>query len=206
MRVRAADGAHFPVEETAYRDLLARRLAVHVHKNDGRLRAQPFELGLHREEGIFERRIHEGAALHVDDGDLRFRRLENDGAAARSVRRIVDRPQQARLSVDKWDDLLLVPNMIAAGDDRDAAAEQIDRNFRRDAAPVRRVLAVGDHEIDAAHFLEPRHEVDDRAPSRFTHNVAEKKELEHRRPIPVRSVDGNDEARVRRKAGVSPVG
>ena len=65
--------------------------------------------------------------------------------------------------------------MIAGGDDGNARAQQIDRDFRRDAAAARGVLAVDDDEIERELSLQLGQARDDGAATRLAHNVAEEK-------------------------------
>lgn len=169
------DRAHAAVEKAAHRDFFARGLRVHVHENDARLLPQTFDFGLHDEERIFQRRLHEGAALHVDDGDFPFRRIENDAATAGRGGRVVQRAQQARLHVEMWDDFLLVPNVVAARDDRDFCAEQVGANLRRDAAPVRGVLAVHNDEINSTLIAPAGNRLDHSPAARLADDIAKKK-------------------------------
>ena len=94
---------------------------------------------------------------------------------------IINRPQQTRLGVDEGDDLLLVPDVIAGGDDLHAGAQQVDRDPRRDPAASGGVLAVDDGEIELPFLLQLRKPRDDRAAAGLAHDVAEEKNFKHRR-------------------------
>jgi N-acetylmuramoyl-L-alanine amidase len=69
--------------------------------------------------------------------------------------------------------------MIAAGDHRDAASQQVDADLRRDASPRRRILAIHDHEIDATLIPESRHGIDHSLAARLSDDVAEEEEFQH---------------------------
>ncbi len=57
-------------------------------------------------------------------------------------------PQQARIAVDIGNDLAPVPDMVAGGDDIDAAGIEFGADLVGDAEAVRGVLAVDDDEIE----------------------------------------------------------
>ncbi len=122
--------------------------------------------------GIFQARRREGAALHVDHGDFALRRFQHDRPRAGRAGRVVERAQQSRLRVDVAEDFLLIPDVVAAGDDRRSRAQQFDADPRRDAAPVGGVLAVDDEEVDPVLLAQARPGFDDRPASRFAHHVA----------------------------------
>jgi hypothetical protein len=74
-----------------------------------------------------------------------------------------------------WDDFLLVPNVVAARDDRDFCAEQVGANLRRDAAPVRGVLAVHNDEINST-LIAPTGDSLDHSPAAWlADDIAKKK-------------------------------
>ena len=56
----------------------------------------------------------------------------------------------------KGHDLLLVPDVIAGGDNGNAGAQKIDRDLRRNSASAGGVLAIDDDEIDRVLLLQLR--------------------------------------------------
>ena len=129
--------------------LLARGLAVHVHKDAGRLAAQLLDLHVRAAEGVVEG-LHEHAPLEVQDPELSPVRRFDDGApSARGARRVVRGPEDrspARVQVGS--DLLLVPDVVPA---REALDLEGERRAplpcpRRDPRTVRHVLAVSDRQ------------------------------------------------------------
>jgi hypothetical protein len=174
--VGANHGADATIKESSHCDLLARRLGVHVDENDGRLLAEPRYLLVHDEEGILERRVHERAPLGVHHRDLdprTVRKLEHDRAVAGSAGWVVNRTEETRLGVEVRDDLPLVPDMIATGDDSDTAAQKIDADLRRNPAPSRRVFTVHDDEIDPPFHAPTRDRFYDGFASGFANDVTE---------------------------------
>ena len=125
-----------------------------------------------RRERVIERGLHESAALDIDDADLSLRRFEHDGALAGDALGVIDRAQQARLGVDEGGEIFLVPDVVAGGDDRDAGAQEVDGDPRRDAAAPGGVLAIDDDEIDAALLFPDRDRVDDGPAARLANNIA----------------------------------
>lgn len=80
MRMGADDSGDPPIEEAAHGDFLAGCFAVDIDEDDGRMLAHFGDLSLDSEEGVFERGLHEGAALDVDHANLAFGGFENDRA------------------------------------------------------------------------------------------------------------------------------
>ena len=101
-------------------------------------------------------RSHEHAPLQVDYGIGNFRLRALIHAPARHIRRIICRTQHAPLRavpiafghLKEVDDLALVPNVIAGGDDIDIEFEQLFGERGRDAEAGGRVLAIGDDQVD----------------------------------------------------------
>ena len=81
--MRADDGGYFPIEKTAERHSLARRLAVGVHQNDVRFRAHLRDGGFDCRKRIIENGQHECARLHIDHADFSFRSFEHNRPRAR---------------------------------------------------------------------------------------------------------------------------
>ena len=79
----------------------------------------------------------------------------------------------------KPNNFLLVPDVVAGRYHRDARAQEIDGDFRRDSPAARGVLAIDDDEIDRVQFLQTRQLRDHGAAARLAHNVAEKKNRQH---------------------------
>ena len=69
VRVRAHHRAHLPVQKPRERNLLRGRLGVKIHEDDFRLLAQPFHFVGGEQKRIFQRRLHERAALHIQNAD-----------------------------------------------------------------------------------------------------------------------------------------
>ena len=71
--------------------------------------------------------------------------------------------------------------MIAAGHDVDAVREQIVRDVGRDAEPCRRVLDVGNDEVNVVVRDERGQAATDQLAARAADDVANKEETGHRR-------------------------
>ena len=102
---------------------------------------------------ILENRLHKGARLHVDHADFSLCRFQHDRAVPGRTRWIIYRPEQARFEIKKSDDVFLVPNMIAGGEDRNARAQKFNCDLPGDPAPAGRVLTVHNYEIDRVLLL-----------------------------------------------------
>ncbi len=68
----AYDRRNFSVEEETHRDFFAGGFAVDIHENDGSFLAEEGDFFFDGEEGVFQRRVHESAGLHIDDPDFSF--------------------------------------------------------------------------------------------------------------------------------------
>src|SRR5262249_38741648 len=106
-----------------------------------------------RPKWVIQNWLHESAALHVDYADLPLRGFEHNRTVSRGAGRIIHRTKQARFCVDECHDVLLIPNMIAGGHNRDASPEEVDRDFAIDTAPAGGVFTVYNNKIDIVLFL-----------------------------------------------------
>ena len=124
-----------------------------------------------------ERRIelvHEDAAHRVDDRDLVAGiGVVDEPAAARCLVGVVDRPKDGAIGVEVLVDLALVPDVVAAGDDVDAAAEQLLGQARGETGTRRDVLAVRDDEVDVPVVPKLGQDGGHRQPARFADDVAD---------------------------------
>ena len=99
--------------------------------------------------------------------------LINVRAASGHVAGVVQRTQKARLAVKQFGHGLLIPQMIAAGDDINAGGKKFARDGRRDAVAAGGVLAVGDDEIQRVFLAQARQDGFDGLAPRFAHDVAD---------------------------------
>lgn len=123
--VGADDGGNLAIEHAAHGDLLGSGLGVEIDEDDGGLGAERLD----GEEGGGERVVedgHEGAPLEIEDGDGGKRVfLANDETMSWDARRIIEGAKQAGFEGEEGDDFLLIPCVIAGGDDVDAGVEEI---------------------------------------------------------------------------------
>jgi len=121
---------------------------MEVDEDEMGLAAEAFDFVEGELEGVFQGG-HEGAALGVHDGDGREAgELIYGGTVAGRAGGIVQRAQEAGLVVQEFGDLLLVPEVVAAGDDVDAGGEDLFGGARGDAGAAGGVLAVGHDEVE----------------------------------------------------------
>src|SRR3954452_701089 len=169
----ADDDTDAPVEAQPERVLLGCELAMEIDETDRRQRLGRF---VEQRVGVGERVLdlgHVGAALEIDDGDVRpVERLVGPPAAARDlVGAVVQRPQDAVGRLEIRVDLALVPDVVPARDDIDAGREDRVRGRGREAHAAGDVLAVRGHEVDAALIAQAGQEVLDRDPARLADEV-----------------------------------
>ena len=118
--------------------------------------------------------IHEDPAHRVDDRDLVAGiGVVDEPAAAGCLVRIVDRPQDGAIGVEVLVDLALIPDVVAAGDDVNAAVEQLLGQARGETGTGRHVLTVRDDEIDVPVVPQLRQDGGHRQPARLADDVAD---------------------------------
>ena len=152
---------------------------VHEDHRDAFLLPQPRDLGVHGVERVFQDGLHERAPLDVDHGDVALGRREDDGPGPRRAGRVVERTQDARLGREVGEKLLLVPDMVAGGDDGHARAQEINGDPGRDAPAGGGVFPVDDDEIHPEFRTDVREVFDDRSPAGLADDVAEEEEFQH---------------------------
>ena len=145
------DGAHSPVEVDPEGGLLARHFAMEVDEADRGQRVRALvEKTVGIGEGVLDR-DHVGAALEVQDGDVGP--VRGDVGAPATTRHalgpVVVRSQDPLVAVEGRQDLLLVPDVIARGDDIHARPVERLGGGRGEAHPSGQVLAVGGDEVHA---------------------------------------------------------
>ena len=160
-----------------------------IHKDDFRLLPQTFHrLGRERKR-VVQLRLHEGAALQIQNRDrertfhLGPGALDFKDAAAVSghLRRIIQRAQKTFFAGQQLHHFLLVPQMVTAGDDVHARRKNFRRGFGRDAGAAGRVLAVGDDKIERVLFTKSGQKFPDRVPAGLPYDVADEEQFH--RPI-----------------------
>ena len=153
---------------------------MHVHNDDFRVDLLQKLVG-HAKRIIV--RCHEHASLQINDGIRHFAFHAFIDAGSGHVRRKIRRPQHAAcqpmpVSLDHLEiinNLAFIPDVIPGRDHIDIQFEQFLRECWCDTETRRRILAVGDDQINAmlAHNL--RQTVLDDGPSRPTEDVANEK-------------------------------
>ncbi len=101
-----------------------------VDDDDGRFRGQGCDLLVGPPEGAVQR-LHEHPALEVQDRRLDpVAVLEDVGGMAGVDGGIVGRPEEAGLPAEIWQGFLLVPDVVAGGQDVDLEEELASRSPR----------------------------------------------------------------------------
>ena len=150
VRVRAQDGGNFAVEIPAHGLLFGSGFGVHIYDDYFHVSRNFRALAIGGAERIIERG-HEGSSLqiHYRVADAGFCFADVKTRAGKPVRKI-RRTQQARLVREKIQDLLAIPDVIAAGEHFDSAGEEFFSKARCDTEARRGIFPIGDAEIDAA--------------------------------------------------------
>ena len=158
-----------------HRHLFRRGVAVKIHQGRGngakRMRIQQRVDAAKR---IVDR-VHEQPSHRVDNEDrAAVGQRENAVAVAGRAGRKIDRAQQTRIAADIRNDLALVPNVIAGGDDVASRGVEIAAIFLGDTEAMRRVLAVDDDEVERQFAAQPFHVPGDHVAAGAAHHIAAK--------------------------------
>src|SRR5277367_543400 len=175
--VRAQDGGDFAVEMPAHGLFFGSGFGVHVHDDHLHIGRERSELAFGGAKGIFQRR-HEGAALqiHYRVGDAIFS-LADEMAFARGADGKIRGADQPRLVREKIENLLAVPDVIAAGDDFRSGREYLFGEARSDAETGCSLFAVGDAQVYGALRDDIREAVMDDFASGRADNISDKENL-----------------------------
>src|SRR3990170_2317072 len=175
--------ADLPVEIPAHRDLFARGLGVEVQDDDPRPLAYPLDLRPHHAKRVIDLG-HEHASLEVEHGDGHPILRGRDGRpAARHAGRVVERSDNARLRVEEFVGVPMLPDVVAAGDDIHAGAEDLVRHLTAQPRASGRVLTIGDDEAGIVTRAQPGQALLEDAPPRPPVDVPDHQE-EHARVLP----------------------
>jgi len=190
MRVRAHNGSGAPVEVPAKGNFLRRSLGVKINKDNLRLDLLQQPIGI--TIGIVSR-SHKHASLKIDDriGNAILLPLVN--APPRQARRKISRPQQPsrrtmRVAVRHlkvFNNLALVPDVIAGSHHIDAQIEKLFRQRGRNPKSRRGIFAVGNDEISRMRTNKFRQTFFHNRPPGTPKNVANKKNS-HGREVEIR--------------------
>src|SRR6266700_4829267 len=170
----ADDGADAPIEHPRKGDLFRRGLGMEVNEDYVCLLSQALDLGERAVKGIVQRR-HERAPLEVNNAD-RWQpvTVKDDAALPWSSRRIIERSNKAALMRQQFHDFLLVPEMIAAGDDIDAGGEDFVGGLDGYAGTAGVIFAVSHDQVHGMLLSQLGKQFLDRAPARLPYDVRDK--------------------------------
>lgn len=182
--VRAHYRADLAVEHSCKRNLLGSRLRMEIHEDDWCSLPETGHFRRNDKKRIFQRR-HEGAPLGVEHGDgrailhfgLRIAYFKNSAPLSRRSRRIIERTQTTRLGSQHIEHFLLIPHVIARGDDIHAGGKDFGGGLGREAGAARGVLAIGDDKVQPMLFAQGREKRLDGAPTGSAHDVTNEKQV-----------------------------
>ncbi len=178
MRMRADDEARATVDEMAEALLLAGRLRVKIENDRVRLLLQRAgrQNALRRAEGIIELGMHEDAAHDVGNQHTRaIAGIEQAGALAGRALRVIGGTQELVVALAEGHRLLLVPDMVAGGDDIRAGIDRFQIDVFGNPEAASGVLAIDDDEIQFQVGDQPRQFFPDGRASGLAHHISEKK-------------------------------
>lgn len=176
MGVRADHSRHLSIQEASHRDFFRSRFPMHVHEDVRGLLPHGLHRLLHGQKGILQRR-HESAALHVDHPELMVAHLTNRRPLPGCSRGVVDGPHKSGFVRQQLDHLLLVPEMIARGDDIHPALKDRFCRLGGDAGAARGVFSVGHHNLDSPFLPQAWNHFPHHATPRRTDNIPDKQQL-----------------------------
>ena len=162
------------VGEVAERRLLAGRLGMDVdHDRVGRSAERMLrEFGVERAERVAVG-AHEQATDHLQHQHLAAVREAQLGAAAtRRPGQHVQRTDQPRILADMANDVALVEDVVAGGDQVGAGGIEFPADLRRDAEAAGGVLAIDDRDVETQIGSQPRQRLDQQPASGAADDVA----------------------------------
>ena len=176
VRMRPDHDGDPSVQPARHRGLLAGRLRVHVDEHDRRLAPSLLdELVDHLEHG--GRRVEEEGSEYVDDAEATAARGRDDDHAA--PRRVAGRVRGSHDSVRRLQvrtDLGASKRVVSERDRVGAEPEDLVGEARRDADPVREVLAVDDARVDSELRAQRAQPVHERAPAGGAYDVGDEQD------------------------------
>ena len=148
VRVRADDRGHPPVQVPAHREFFTGGFRVHVDQNEGDIGGYFREFAVRLTERIVDRR-QKHSPLQIQHGIFHavFRGAHIKPAARVTFGKIC-RPQQPRLVRQEFQNLFAIPAVVSASEHIDPHFQKLFRKARRDSEPRRRILPIGDHQVD----------------------------------------------------------
>lgn len=183
--VSTHDGADLAIKHPRKGDFFRSCFGVEIDEDDFGLVAEFFHFITGEEKRIFQRGLYERAPLKVEDGDpgcapcsvLRVPYVENGTALPLCSGRVIQRAQKALLACEQFHHFLLVPEMIAAGDDIHAGGKDFLGGFGRDAGAASGVLAIGNYEVQRVLGAESGQEFLDRAAPGMANDVTDEEQF-----------------------------
>ena len=151
MRVRAPDGRCFPVQKEAHRALLAGAFRMKVHQDDSF--ADFRHVSVRNGEGVVSVVVMCKTTQKVHNADIAVLGRKDRDAAARTLRGVVHRAQNALLRFQIRLQFGPDPCMVAQRDDVRPGTEDLLRLLRGDADDIC-ILAVDDGKRNVICFLE----------------------------------------------------
>jgi len=171
MSVRADERADAPIKQAGEGDFFRCRFCMKVNEDEAGGLSQSLDFRQGGVEWIVQWR-QKRAPLKIQDSHRgQAVRMENVTPLSRSSRRIIERSQEPALALDQVVDFLLIPKMIAAGDDVHTRREDFLGGFGSDAGTPGRVFAISDDQLQAMPAPQFRKKLLDCAPPRVPDDV-----------------------------------
>jgi len=158
-------------------DFFRSRFSMEIDKDVGHGGTETLKFQEDALEWIVQRR-HESAALEVDNGDRwQGRRLENVTPMPRSTWGIIERPKEARLTAEQLNHLLLIPQMVAAGDHINSRSEDFLGGSRCYAGTARSIFAVSHDQIQGLLLAQFGNQFAYDTPARLANDVPDEEQF-----------------------------
>lgn len=204
MGVRAENGGDFAIEIPTHGQLFGGGFGVHVEDDYLDVRREFGEFAFEGAKRIIDR-DHEGSALGIEHGIFHaiFGRPDKDASARRAGGKIGG-AKQTRLVRKIFHDFAAVPNVVAAGEDFNAQAEQFLSNPRSDAEARGGILAIGDAKIDLALGENVRQALANDASAGRADNVTDEKNVHSFNLVQATQETGEKRSRLLRRALLGP--
>src|SRR5262249_33648881 len=138
---------------------------------------QPFDLGQYSMKRVLEC-LHEGPSLGIHDCQWRQAvARKNDTALAGCACRIIQWPDEAFLFLEQFGHFLLIPKVVAAGDDVHARRENLLSGLDGDPGAAGGVFAIDHDDIERMAFSQSRQQLLDRPTSRLRDDIRNEEQV-----------------------------
>jgi len=154
MSMSAQQSGYFPVQEPSHRSFFSGGFCVEIDDDDISLGINLFHHRFRRLKGTIDG-LHKSAPLDIQDPHFNsaFNGMDNV-AFSRKPARIVDGSEQIGVVLECGENLIVIPNMVAAGDNVDADRMVLSGEGFGHPFALMGVFTVGDDNVGVVFFYQ----------------------------------------------------